>query len=395
MSANKQQILAELKQRDLKSQHGGISLLSVNSRQQQREPNNYIQMHGTPVSQVQRVIPIVQYVTTSPPPFVPQLIKPIQENSKQPLDQNFQSPSRNNSSFKNSIKKDSGSKNVSFYLPNSDQYQGDQQYPISNNKHSNSNSNNNSSTNNLIFQDNKLQNSQKITASNETSPQRVVQQSSRIQLIQNKQKELPQAVENQFLKSGNVNGLISARQSQQSLIKIIPAQKSVEYNLTPLRQVVSAFNTPIRKREDHLSIQQVQERINGGENEKTKEILLSADKERYKIFTDELLDQREKDLKRRIENLELQRNLIDDQLKFKEQQLEKVSSEHQQCSQRIQKLEQTLVDVYQEKEENEKRLNNNINQLHLIIQNLYEQNNKLLQQFQQANNPPQIQQVNQ
>ncbi|KAL4435804.1 hypothetical protein ABPG74_015772 [Tetrahymena malaccensis] len=387
MSANKQQILAELKQRDLKPQHGGISLLSVNSRQ--RDPNNYIQVQGTPVSQVQRVIPIVQYVTTSPPPFVPQLIKPIQENSRQVLDQNFQSPSRNNSSFKNSMKKDSNSKNVSFYLPNSEQNH-DALQSIQNNKNNNS-SNNNSSTNNLMFQDNKLQSSQKIITSNETSPQRVIQQSQRIQLIQSKQKDFPQTAENQFLKSGNLNGLLSARSSQQSLIKALPAQKSIEYNLTPLRQVVSAFNTPIRKREDHLSIQQVQERINGGENEKTKEILLSADKERYKIFTDELLDQREKDLKRRIENLELQRNLIDDQLKFKEKQLEKVSSEHQQCSQRIQKLEQTLVDVYQEKEENEKRLNSNISQLHLIIQNLYEQNNKLLQQFQQASNVPQNQ----
>ncbi|KAL4484217.1 hypothetical protein ABPG72_003501 [Tetrahymena utriculariae] len=390
MSAKQQQILAELKQRDLKSQHGGISLLSVNSRPQQRDPNNFMQIHGTPVSQIQRVIPIVQYVTTSPPPFVPQLIKPIQENSKQVLDQNFQSPTRNNSSLKSSMKKDSNSKNVSFYLPNSDQKQGDQLQSAQNNKNNISSSNNNS-TNNLIFQDSRLQNSQKIITSNEPSPQRVIQQSSRIQLIESKQKDFSQTVENQFLKSGNVNGLLSDRSSQQNLIKALPAQKSVEYNLTPLRQVVSAFNTPIRKREDHLSIQQVQERINGGENEKAKEILLSADKERYKIFTDEFLDQREKDLKRRIENLELQRNLIDDQLKFKEQQLQKVSSEHQQCSQRIYKLEQTLVDVYQEKEDNEKRLNNNINQLHLIIQNLYEQNNKLLQQFQQVSNVPQSQ----
>ncbi|KAL4434585.1 hypothetical protein ABPG74_007369 [Tetrahymena malaccensis] len=343
-----------------------LNLVTV-SRPQLVESQNFTQTYNPILNQVQQTVPVVQYVTNSPQIIpVSQQVVPIQNNFN---DQNFLNQSRSTAISTSRVNyQNETPRNVTFCVP--------------------AQSTNNSSfvaqnINQNQFETNPF-NSQRVFVRNDISPQRIIYQTNHEMSAAYQNNHNYQHHENSQFNQQNASSRV--RSNSHNFVKGFPNQSNHYDNYSP-RQSNSGFNTPTRRRENHLSFSQMQERMNNEENEKCQDIFNSQEKVRLNTYSNDNqnCDPKEKNLKKKVEVLELQRSLIDDQLKFKEQLLENVSHEHSQCYSRIRQLEQTLVQVMQEKEENEQKLRNDLSQLKMVIQNLQEQNNNYLQQILQKN----------
>ncbi|EAS04970.1 hypothetical protein TTHERM_00686130 (macronuclear) [Tetrahymena thermophila SB210] len=339
-----------------------LNLVTV-SRPQLVESQHLTQTYN-PIAQ--QTVPVMQFVTSSPQIIpVSQQVLPIQNNFN---DQNFLNQSRSTAISTSRVNyQNETPRNVTFCVP--------------------AQSANNSSfiaqsMNQNQFESNPF-NSQRIVIRNDVSPQRVIYQTNQDMSAYQNNYNYQHHDNQQF---NQQNGYSKIRSNSHNFAKGFPNQNN-QYDSYSPRQSNSGFNTPTRRRDNHLSFSQLQERMNNEENEKCQDRQYSQERVRLHTYSNDNqnFDPKEKNLKKKVEVLELQRSLIDDQLKFKEQMLENVSHEHSQCYTRIRQLEQTLVQVMQEKEENEQKLRNDLNQLKMVIQNLQEQNNNYVQQILQKN----------
>ncbi|KAL4481157.1 hypothetical protein ABPG72_015112 [Tetrahymena utriculariae] len=341
-----------------------LNLVTV-SRPQLVESQHFAQTYNPVLNQVQQTVPVMQYVTSSPQIIpVSQQVVPLQNSFN---DQNFLNQSRSTAISTSRVNyQNETPRNVTFCVP----AQG---------------SNNSSfiaQNMNQNYESNPF-NSQRVVIRNDVSPQRVIYQTNQDMSAYQNHHNYQHQDNSQF---NQQNGSSRVRSNSHNFIKGFPNQ-NINYDGYSPRQSNSGFNTPTRRRDNHLSFSQLQERMNNEENEKCQDRQYSQERVRLNTYSNDNqnFDPKEKNLKKKVEVLELQRSLIDDQLKFKEQLLENVSHEHSQCYTRIRQLEQTLVQVMQEKEENEQKLRNDLNQLKTVIQNLQEQNNNYLQQILKKN----------